>query len=133
MNKGILLDFKFHCYSDSNENNWPLFKNKRLLFSYNKISASPIFVQNLTLPAVTIKLYCFNLLFEHHFCLNNRPFVFSVIDNRFDFGCHSNEKVKRNSFATKILIARKVSNKSNSRLLRYYTFHFFHCLAALRL
>ena len=89
MNKGILLDFKFRCYGNSNENNWPLLKNKRLLFSHNKKSVSPIFLQNLTLPAVTINLYCFKLLFEHHFCLN-RPFVFSIIDN-FDFGCHSNK------------------------------------------
>ena len=91
MNKGISLDFKFRCYGDSNENNWPFFKNKRLLFSHNKKSVSPILLQNLTLPAVTIKPYCFKLLFEHHFCLNNIPFVFAVIDNHFDFGCHSNE------------------------------------------
>ena len=76
MNKGISLDFKFRCYGNSNENNWPLFKNERLLFSDNKKSVSPIFLQNLTLLAVTIKLYCFKLLFEHHFCLNHRPFVF---------------------------------------------------------
>ena len=30
------------------------------------------FFQNLILPAVTIKLYCFKLLFEHHFSLNKR-------------------------------------------------------------
>ena len=78
MNKGILLDFKFRCYGNSEKNNWPLFKNKRLLFSHSKKSVSPIFVQNLTQPAVTIKLYCFKLLFEHHFCLNNRPFIFSI-------------------------------------------------------
>ena len=58
---------------------------------HGKKSMSPIFLQNLTLPAVTIKLYCFKLLFEHHSCLNNRPFVFSKTDNNFDFGCHSNE------------------------------------------
>ena len=33
----------------------------------------------------------FQLLYEHHFCLNNRPFVFSIIENNFDFGCYSNE------------------------------------------
>ena len=85
MNKRISLDFKFRCYSNSNE------QLKRLLFSHNKKSISPIFLQNLTLLAVTIKLYCFKLLFEHHSCLNNRPFVFSITDNNFDFGCHSNE------------------------------------------
>ena len=88
MNIRISLDFKFRCYGNSNENK---FKNKRLLFSHNKKSVSPIFLQNLTLPAVTTKLYCFKLLFEHHFCLNDRHFVFSIIDNHFDFGCHSNE------------------------------------------
>ena len=66
------------------------FKNKRLLFYHNKKSVSPIFLQNLILPAVAIKLYCFKLLFEHHFCFKNRPFVFSLIDN-FDSGCHSNK------------------------------------------
>ena len=91
MNKRISLGFKFRCYGNSNENNWPLFKNKRLLFSHNKKNVSPIFLQTLILPAVAIKLYCFKLLFEHHFCLNNRPFVFSIIDNNFDSGCHSNK------------------------------------------
>ena len=67
-----------------------LFENKILLFSHNKRSVSPIFLQNLILPAVAIKLYCFKLLFEHHFCLNNRSFVFSIIDNNFDSGYHSN-------------------------------------------
>ena len=62
-----------------------------LLFSHNKKSVSPIFLQNLILPAVAIKLYYFKLLFEHHFCLNNRPFVFSIMDNNFDSGCHSNK------------------------------------------
>ena len=91
MNKGISLDFKFRCYGNPNENNWPFFKNKRLLFSHNKKNVSPIFLQNLILPAVTIKLYCFKLLFEHHFCFYNGSFVFSIIDNNFDFGCHSNK------------------------------------------
>ena len=50
-----------------------------------------IFLQTLILPAVAIKLHCFKLFFEHHFCLNNRPFVFSIIDNNFDSGCHSNK------------------------------------------
>ena len=76
MNKGISRDFKFRCCGNSNDNNWPLFKNKRLLFSHNKKSVSPIFLQNLILPEVTIKLYCFKLLFEHHFSLDNRSFVF---------------------------------------------------------
>ena len=91
MNKRMSLNFKFRCYGNSNENSWPLLKNKRLLFAHNKKSVSPIFPQSLRLHAVAIKLYCFKLLFEHHFCLNNRPFVFSIIDNKFDSGCHSNE------------------------------------------
>ena len=33
----------------------------------------------------------FQITFQHHFCLNNRPFVFSIIDNNFDSGCHSNK------------------------------------------
>ena len=90
MNKRISLDFKFRCYGNSDENNWPLFKNKRLLLCHNEKSVSPIFLQYLTLPAVTIKLYCFKLLFEHDFCLNSGPF-FSITDNNFDFGRHSNE------------------------------------------
>ena len=76
MNKEISLDFKFRCHGNSNENNQPLLKNKILLFSHNKKSVSLIFLQNLILVAVTTKLYCFKLLFEHHFRLNNRFFVF---------------------------------------------------------
>ena len=41
-----------------------------------KKSVPSIFLQNVILPAVTIKLYCFKSLFEHHFSLNNRSFVF---------------------------------------------------------
>ena len=67
------------------------FKKKRLLFSHNKNSVSPIFLQNLILLAAAIKLHYFKLLFEHHVCLNNKPFVFSIIDNNFDSGCHSNK------------------------------------------
>ena len=89
MNKGISLAFKFRCYGNSNGNNWPLFKNKKLLFSHNTKSVSPIFLQNLTLPAVRFKLYCFKLLCEHHFAYTID--LFSIIDNHFDFGCHSNE------------------------------------------
>ena len=91
MNKRIRLALNFVAMTTSNENNWPLLKHKRLLFSHNKKSASPFFLQNLILPAVAIKLYCFKLLFEHHFCLNNRPFVFSIIDYNFDSCCHSNK------------------------------------------
>ena len=91
VNKWISLDVKFRWYGNLNENNWPLFKHKRLLFSHNKKSVSSIFLQNLILPAVAIKLYCFKLLFEYQFCLNNRPFVFSIIDNNFDSGCHNNK------------------------------------------
>ena len=90
----------------------------------NRKSVSPIFLQNLILPAVAIKLYCFQLLFEHHFCLNNRPFVSSVIDNNFDSGCHSNKISNEAKFLCQVLIACEVSNKSNRRLLRYYTFIF---------
>ena len=47
---------------------------KRLLFSHNKNSVSPIFLQNLILLAAAIKLHCFKLLFKHHVCLTlNRP------------------------------------------------------------
>ena len=91
MNKRISLGFKFRCHGNSNKNNYHLLKNKRLLFSHNKKSVSPIFLQNLILPAVAIKLYCFKLLFEHHLYLNNRPFVFLIIDNNFESGCHSNK------------------------------------------
>ena len=125
MNKRISLGFKFRCYGNSNENNQPLFKNKRLLFSHNKKSVSLIFLQNLILPAVAIKLYCSKLLFEHHFCLNDRPFVFSIIDNNLDSGCHSNKIWNKAKFLCQVLTACKVSNKSNRRLLRYCTFVFF--------
>ena len=76
------------------------------------------------LPAVAIKLYCFKLLFEDHFCLNNRPFVFSIIDNNFDYGCHSNKILNEAKFICQVLTACKVSKKSNRRLLRYFTFIF---------
>ena len=42
------------------------------------------------LPAIIIKLHCFKLIFETHFCLNHIDFVFSIMDNHFDFGCHRN-------------------------------------------
>ena len=64
---------------------------KKTMFSHNKNSVSPIFLQNLILLAAAIKLHCFKLLFKHHVCLNNKPFVFSIIDNNFDSGCHSNK------------------------------------------
>ena len=82
------------------------------------------FLQNLILPAVAIILYCFKLLFEHHFCLNNRPFVFSIIDNNFDSGCHGNKIWNEAKFLCQVLTACKVSNKSNRRLPRYCTFIF---------
>ena len=99
-------------------------KNKRLLFSYNKKSVSPIFLQTSILPAVAIKLYCFKLRFEHHFCLNNRPFVFLMIDNNFDSGCHSNKIGSEAKFLCQVLTACKVSYESNRGLLRYCTFIF---------
>ena len=66
-------------------------KTKDYCLSHNRKNVSPIFLQNVILPAVAIKLYGFKLLFEHHFCLDNRPFVFSITDDNFDSGCHSNE------------------------------------------
>ena len=59
--------------------------------------------KKMILQAVTIKLYCFKLFLEQHFCSNNGPFVFSII-------------------LSLLLTACKVSNKSNKRLLRYCTF-----------
>ena len=124
VNKWISLDFKFRCYGNSNENNKPLFKIKRLLFSHNKKSVSPSFLQNLILPAVAIKLYCFKLLFNHHFCLNNRPFVASIIETNFDSGFHSSKIWNEAKFLCQVLTTCKVSNKSNRRLLRYCTLIF---------
>ena len=50
--------------------------------------------------ALTIKLYYFNLCFEKCFFLNDRPFVFSITDNHFDFVAIAVEfQTKRNSFA----------------------------------
>ena len=94
------------------------------MFSHNKKSVSQIFLQKMILDALTIKLYCFKLFFEKHFCLNNRPFVFSITDNHFDFGCHSNEISNEAKFLCSVLIACKISNRSNKRLLRYFTFIF---------
>ena len=124
VNKRISLDFKFRGYGNSKENNQPLFKSKIRFFSNNKKSASPIFLRNLILPAVAIKLYCFKLLFKHPFCLNNRPFVFPIIDHNFDYGCHSNKIWNEAKFRCQVLTACKVSNKSNRRLLSYCTFIF---------
>ena len=101
-----------------------LYSKTRLLFSQNMKSVSPIFLQNLILHTVAIKLYCFKLLFKHYFCLNNRPFVFSIIDNNFDSSCHSNKISNEAKFLCQVLTACKVSNKSNRRLLRYCTFIF---------
>ena len=94
------------------------------MFSHNKKSVSPIFLQNLILPTVAIKLYCFKLLFKHHFCLNNRPFVFSITDNNFDSSCYSNRILNEAKFLCQVLTACKVSNKSSRSLLRYCTFNF---------
>ena len=73
---------------------------------------------------LAIKLYCFKLLFKHHFCLNNRPFAFSITDNNFDSSCHSNKILNEAKFLCQVLTASKDSNKSNRRLLRYCTFIF---------
>ena len=97
---------------------------KRLLFSHNKNSVSPIFLQNLILLAAALKLHCFNLPFKHHVCLNNKPFVFSIIDNNFDSGCHSNKIWNEAEFLCQALTACKISNRSKRRLLRYCTFNF---------
>ena len=82
---------------------------------------------------VAIKLYCFKLLFRHHFCLNNRPFVFSITDNNFDSSCHSNKILNEAKFFCQVVTACKVSNKSSRRLLRYYTFSFslFYSIASV--
>ena len=69
----------------------PYSKTKDYCFLTISKSVSPIFLQNLILRAVAIKLYCSKLHFEHCFCLNNRCFVFSTIENNFDSGCHSNK------------------------------------------
>ena len=99
-------------------------QKQKLLFSHNKKSVSPIFLQNLILPAVAIKLYWFKLIFKQRFYLNNRPFVFSIIDNNFDSGCHSNKICNEAKFLCQVLTACKDSKKSNRRLLRYCTFIF---------
>ena len=91
LNRRISFDFKFSCFGIYNKNNKSLFKNKRLLFSQNEKSVSSIFLQKMIPRPVIIQLYCFRLFFENHFRLNNRLFVFSMIDNCVDFGCHSNE------------------------------------------
>ena len=75
------------------------------------------------LPALTIKLL-FQLVLEKHFYLNNRPFVYSIIDDHFDFGCCSNEMRNEAKFLCYLLTACKVSNKLNKRLLRYCIFIF---------
>ena len=84
----------------------------------------PFFFKSSILPTVALNLYCFKLLFKHHFCLNNRPFVISIIDNNFDSSCHSNKISNEAKFLCHVLTACKVSNKSNRRLLRYCTFIF---------
>ena len=129
----ISLDFKFHCYGNSNKNNQPLFKNKRLLFSHNKKSVSPIFLQNLILPVVAFKPYCFKLLLEHHFCLYKRPFCFFQQEtNNFISGCHSNKfEMKRNSFANFWHLQSFIQTKQKTPGILH--FHFFHCLEVLRL
>ena len=81
LSKGISLDFKFSCFGIYNKNNKPLSKNKRLLFSHNKKSASSIFLQKMMLPALVIQLYCFKLSF----------FILVTIATKFE--------IKRNSFA----------------------------------
>ena len=41
-------------------------------------------------PTVIIKTVLFQIVFEKPLSLNNRPFVFSITDNHFGFGSHSN-------------------------------------------
>ena len=64
-------------------------------------------------PVVIIQLYCFELFFEKHLCLNNRPFVFN---NRQLFfilvAIATKSEIKRNSFC-QVLTACKILNKSN--------------------
>ena len=73
------------------------------------------FFKNMLLCAVIIQLHLFQIIF----CLNNRPFVFSVIDDCVDFGCHGIEIWNQAKFLCQILTACKISNKSNKRLLKY--------------
>ena len=94
---------------------------KKLLFSHNKKIESQISLQNHILPAVTTEICCFKLFFEKQFCLNNRPLVFSVIDNHFDF---RNQILNDAKFLCLLLTACKILNKSKKRLLRYCTFIF---------
>ena len=75
VSKGISLDIKFCCYGNQNENNYLLFKSKRLLFSQNEKLYHQFFFKKMILPAVTIKLYCFKLFLKNTFFLNNRSFV----------------------------------------------------------
>ena len=52
------------------------------------------------LPAVVIKPYCFKFFFEKHFYLNNRPFVFKIMDNYFDLIAKATKfEITGNSFA----------------------------------
>ena len=46
------------------------------------------------------------------------------MDNNFDFGCHGNEIWNEAKFLCQVLTACKISNKSNRRLLGYWTFIF---------
>ena len=38
----VVLGFGFRCCGGSDGSKWPLFENRRLLFSHNKKSVSPI-------------------------------------------------------------------------------------------
>ena len=51
-------------------------KQKTIVFSQEEERISPILLQKMIRSTVTIKLYCFKLFLEKHFCLNNRPLVF---------------------------------------------------------
>ena len=53
--------------------------------------------------------------------LNQRPF-FIITDECFDFGCHNNQSLNEIKFFWQGLTARKVLNKPNNRLLRYFSF-----------
>ena len=58
-------------------------------------------------------------------CLNNRPFVFAIMTIILILvAIAAKFQMKRNSFY-KVLIACEVSNKSNKRLLRYWTLIFY--------
>ena len=69
LSKGISLDFKFCWFGNQNKNNKQLFKTKDYCFLTIRKAHHQFFLKNdITCSIVSI--------FEKHFRLNNRPFVF---------------------------------------------------------